>query len=272
VVPTRSGDEGVVAPVGEQLGLLTHQAGAAHEQPVTLVAGLGDLRGAAIGIDDVCPGVLWNGGDHGPDRLGLADGDGVADLVAAAGADGLGRPEPRVGADGQLAAGAGAAHPGGQFVDEAGGAAGGVGPPGALAGVQDLAGVGAGGQQRMVPEGVGVAVGGALLVVAVDLAHRGVQVHGHRPITGAWAGRPRPLESLLGKPVELAHVPEGEGAQERAERGGRHDPVAQQAGGLPAAQQVGVVDAVGTRQHRVDQGQQLAPRMGGASPLTQSIT
>jgi hypothetical protein len=67
-----------------------------------------------------------------------------------------------------------AAHPGGQFVDEPCGAAGGVGPPGALAGVQDLAGVGAGGQQRVVAEGVGVAVGGALLVVAVHLAHRGV--------------------------------------------------------------------------------------------------
>jgi hypothetical protein len=28
------GDEAVVAPVGEQLGLFTHQAGAAHDQPV----------------------------------------------------------------------------------------------------------------------------------------------------------------------------------------------------------------------------------------------
>jgi hypothetical protein len=45
--------------------------------------------------------------------------------------------------------------------------------------------------------------------------------------------------------------------------------VAQHGGGLPAAQQVGVVDAVPTRQHRVDQGQQLATRMGRAGPLTQ---
>jgi hypothetical protein len=49
---------------------------------------------------------------------------------------------------------------------------------------EHLAGVGPGGQQRVVAEGVGVAVGGALVVVAVDLAHGGVQVHGHRPITG----------------------------------------------------------------------------------------
>jgi len=40
--------------------------------------------------------------------------------------------------------------------------------------------------------------------------------------------------------------------------------VAQHAGGLPAAQQVGVVDAVPTRQHRVDQRQQLAARVGRA--------
>jgi hypothetical protein len=39
---------------------------------------------------------------------------------------------------------------------------------------------------------VGGAGGGALLVVAVHLPHGCVQVHGHRPITGARAGRPRP--------------------------------------------------------------------------------
>ena len=52
------GDNGVVAPVGEQLGLGADQAGTAHDQPVALVAGLGDLRDAAIGVDDRCPGVL----------------------------------------------------------------------------------------------------------------------------------------------------------------------------------------------------------------------
>jgi hypothetical protein len=67
------GDEGVVAPVGEQLGLGADQAGAAHDQPVTPVAGLGDLRQATLGIDDVdpClpvdgrrsrPGSAWFGG------------------------------------------------------------------------------------------------------------------------------------------------------------------------------------------------------------------
>ncbi len=52
------GDEGVVAPVGKQLGLGADQAGAAHDQPVTPIAGLGELRQAPVGIDDVDPGVL----------------------------------------------------------------------------------------------------------------------------------------------------------------------------------------------------------------------
>jgi hypothetical protein len=85
---------------------------------------------------------------------------------------------------------------------------------------EHLAGVGPGGQQRVVAEGVGVAVGGALVVVAVDLAHGGVQVHGHRPITGTPAGRPRAREQLLAQPVELADVAEGEGAQEGPQGGG----------------------------------------------------
>src|SRR6266498_1241891 len=70
--------------------------GAAHDQPVAPIAGLGDLGQATIGVDDVDPGVLWDGGDRGADRRGLADGDGVADPVAAAGPDRLGRPESRV--------------------------------------------------------------------------------------------------------------------------------------------------------------------------------
>ena len=45
--------------------------------------------------------------------------------------------------------------------------------------------------------------------------------------------------------------------------------MAEHAGGLSAAQQVGVVDAVPTRQQRVDQGQQLAAGPVRASPLAQ---
>jgi hypothetical protein len=45
--------------------------------------------------------------------------------------------------------------------------------------------------------------------------------------------------------------------------------MAEHPAGGAAAQQGGVVDTVPTRDHGVDQGQQLAPRMGGASPLAQ---
>jgi hypothetical protein len=74
---------------------------------------------------------------------------------------------------------------------------------------------------------------------------------------------------LLADPVELADVPEGEGAQEGPQGGGGHDPVAQHLAGGAAAQQVGVVDAVGTRQQRMHQGQQLAAGPVRASPLAQ---
>src|SRR5829696_1098587 len=45
----------------------------------------------------------------------------------------------------------------------------------------------------------------------------------HRPVRRR---PPTPAESLLGEPVELADMPEGERAQEGPQRGGRHDPVA----------------------------------------------
>jgi hypothetical protein len=64
-------------------------------------------------------------------------------------------------------------------------------------------------------------------------------------------------------------VAEGEGAQEGAQRGGRHDPVAEHPAGGATAQQVGVVDAVPTREHGVDQGQQLAAGPVRAGPLAQ---
>jgi hypothetical protein len=62
------GDKGVVAPVGPQAGLRAEQAGTAHDQPVASKGGLGDLGDAAVGVVDVGPGVLGDGGD------GPADG------------------------------------------------------------------------------------------------------------------------------------------------------------------------------------------------------
>jgi hypothetical protein len=87
---------------------------------------------------------------------------------------------------------------------------------------EHLAAVGTGGEQRMLAEGVGVAVGGALLVVAVHLADGGVQVMVIGPSPGR-PSRPRAREQRLGEPVELADMPEGEGAQEGPQGGGGHD-------------------------------------------------
>jgi hypothetical protein len=125
------GDQGVVAPVWPQGGLGADQAGASHHQPVAAKGGLGELGDAAVGILDPGPGGLGDRGDRLLDLGGLADGDRVADVVAA--------------------------QPPGQLLHEAFGAVGGVGPPGAHAGVQHLTGVGSGGQQGVVAEDPGVA-------------------------------------------------------------------------------------------------------------------
>jgi len=119
--------------------------------------------------------------------------------------------------------------------------------------MQHLAGVGAGGQQRVVAQPVGIVVAGALLVVAVHLADGGVHIDHHRAIAGSGARRPRPGEDLAGHPVELPDVPEGEAAQPRSHRGGGHHPVAEDAAGRPAAQQLYVVDAVATGDHGMHQ-------------------
>src|SRR5215211_424240 len=59
----------------------------------------------------------------------------------------------------------------------------------------------------------GVAVAGALLVVAVHLTDGGVHVHGQRPVVGAGARRPCPGEDLAGHLIELTDVAEREAAQ-----------------------------------------------------------
>jgi hypothetical protein len=58
-------------------------------------------------------------------------------------------------------------------------------------------------------------------------------------------------------------------ARKKVPRVEGHDPVAQHPAGGATAQHVGVVDAAPTRQHRMDQGQQLAAGPVRASPLAQ---
>jgi len=86
------GDEGVVAPVRPQRRLRADQAGAAHDQPTTRLAskrGLGHLGSPAVGVVDVGPGVLADGGDRGLDQLGLTDRDREPDAMTTARSDDL---------------------------------------------------------------------------------------------------------------------------------------------------------------------------------------
>jgi hypothetical protein len=105
--------------------------------------------------------------------------------------------------------------------------------------------------------------------MAVDLAHPGIHIHRQGPAAGPGTSRPCPAQDLLGGLVELADMTEGEGAQERPQRAGRHHLVAQHLGGGHRAQHVGVVDAVTAGHQRVHQGQDLASRPVRAGPLAQ---
>ena len=143
---------------------------------------------------------------------------------------------------------------------------------GALAhpGMQHLAGVGPGGQQRVVAESTGVAVGGAVFGFAVHLADRRVQIDRHRRAAGPGARRPGPPDRLGDHGVELADVTEGERAQERAQRRRRHHPERQHPLGRPGAQPVSVIDVVAAGQDRGHQRQHLAARPGAADPTDQA--
>src|SRR5664280_2594308 len=120
----------------------------------------------------------------------------------------------------------------------------------------------------MVAEHLRVAVGGTLLLVAVDLTDGGVDVDGQRPCARAGTYGPGPGQHCLAQGVELANVAEGEGTQERAERGGGHHPVPEDPPGRTGAQDVGVVDAVGSGHHGVDESEHLADRQC----VTRSVT
>jgi len=124
--------------------------------------------------------------------------------------------------------------------------------------MQQLAGVGPAGQQRVVAKPVGVAVGGPTLGVAVDLAHRRIDIDHQLLGARAGAGGPGSGQQGLGDLVELADVAEGERPQERAQRGGGHHPMPEDLLGAPGPQQAGVVDGVAGGHHRVQQGQHLA--------------
>jgi hypothetical protein len=103
-------------------------------------------------------------------------------------------------------------------------------------------------QQRVVAAHLGVPELGPLLLDPIDLADRGVHVDGQRGRVWPRARLPGPLKCLAADGVQLAGMPEREGSQEGADRGGGEHPVAKQLPGRPGAQPVAVVDPAPTGQ------------------------
>jgi hypothetical protein len=156
-----------------------------------------------------------------------------------------------------------------QLLDEAQRTAPRTGGALALTDVEQLAGSLPACDQGVVAALAGIAVGGAPLLVTVDLADEAVDVDDEPPRGRARTRRPGSPQRLTEYAVELAHVPEGERAQERAERRRGHRLVAQNGLRLPGAQEVAVVDRVGARRHRVQKREHLATRPRGPRSLAQ---
>ncbi len=136
----------------------------------------------------------------------------------------------------------------------------------AHADVQHLVAVGACRDDRVITELAGVAVAGAALVVAVNFADEAVDIHDQPPAAGAGTELPRAAQRQAEDAVELADMPEREGPQERPERRRRHRAMTKDRLGVAGPQDVTVIDAVRTQQHRVHQRQHLAPRPRRARP------
>ena len=127
VAQVEVGDEGVVAPVGPQplLGG-AGEPGAAHDEThPTLgslavvsagdVGGLGDLSVTAVGVGDVDPVVLVDGGDRRADAGLQAHRDRPGDIEPVEGVDQLPAVEAGVGAHRQRPTGTGSAQAGDHF-------------------------------------------------------------------------------------------------------------------------------------------------------------
>jgi len=151
------GQEGEVPPVGPQGRLRTAEPGAPHDEATSLVDALGHHGLATERVVDADPVRLIDPCDGGGDGLGArAHRHGVGHAQAPEHLDRLVGPITRVEADDDLSGGPGPAQAGHQLFDEALGAALGVGRSLAHPGVEDLAGVGPSGQDRVVAEHLGV--------------------------------------------------------------------------------------------------------------------
>ena len=132
----------------------------------------------------------------------------------------------------------------------------------AHADVEHLARPGPDGDQGVVAAHLGIAIAGSVFVLAAHLADGGVEVDDQLLGPRSGAEGPSPAQRLAQHPVELTDVAEGEGPEERAQSGGRHDPVTEYGLGGPRSEHVGVVDVGTSRRHGVHERQHLASRQG----------
>ena len=191
------GDEHEVPPVGPQLGLRADQAGAPDDQPPAAVGGLGDLR-LARPRGSRCAARRPRRSPRRPSRTVLIIRTPIEYCQPAFSSRSntfvFQNPES---ARSSLHAGrAGALDAGDQLLAEAQHPLLRVRRPLPQADVQRLARVGAGGEDRVVAEQPRVAVGGALLQAAADLADEAVDVDHQPPVAGPGAGLPRALKRL----------------------------------------------------------------------------
>jgi hypothetical protein len=133
--------------------------------------------------------------------------------------------------------------------------------------VQDLAGIRAGREHRVIPALARIANSRALLLIAVDLADEAVDVNDQPALTRSSARRPRARQRHVEHTVKLADMTERERPQKRAQRRRGRNPSTQQPARATRSQQIAVIDAVRTQHHREDQRHHLAPRVRCPRPL-----
>ena len=80
--------------------------------------------------------------------------------------------------------------------------------------MEDLAGIGSCRYERVIRELSRVAVGGSLLLIAVDFTDRRIEIHGHCVVAGPSPRRPRPSKDRVEEPIELTDVTEREPGME----------------------------------------------------------
>ena len=284
-LPGSVGDERVVVPGGEQRELRAwggpnpphdqpdrHGVFAAKSRELDLGnVSAGHLR-AGQPVRDRLPGVLVDALDRGPDPLVLPSGDRERDVEFDGGVQDRPAVEGAVGPDRELPGRAGVADPADRLGQERLGAPRGAGGSAAQPAHQDLSGLRAGRQLRVVAADFRVAERGALLAATVDRDDGGVQVDRQRrgQIGGSGPDGPQPLEKLAADRVVLADVGPLVRPQPRPDCRRRPGRVEQPARGA-GPQHRDVVDAVATGEHRPDHAQRLRPAVRAVSGQLQPL-